>query len=290
MSEALALADAHPEELERRLGTAPALLLPLGTIEFHGDHLPLGLDGTKAQRIARAAADRLGAVVAPTSWWAADGVAGPFTLRLPGALVEALLTEVLTQFGGLGFRVIAIVNGHYGLQNSLATRRAALAAMEASATTVLTIADYEVLLDIGAEGDHAGVFETSLLAEARPELVRLDVVAADDALRGVIGADPRGRASAQLGRQALDAAAGAIAAAVADALTYAPARREAYVTALEAGARALETIDALRRERGRDGAPPVQTPSWLAHLSALHRGQHTAARRHAEAKRARPYE
>jgi creatinine amidohydrolase len=290
MSGALALADAHPDELKSRLGTAPALLLPLGTIEFHGDHLPLGLDGTKAERIARAAADRLGAVVAPTSWWAADGVAGPFTLRLPRGLVEALLTEALTQFGRLGFRVIAIVNGHYGLRNSLATRRAALATMAASAVTVLTIADYEVLLSLGAEGDHAGIFETSLLAAARPELVRLDVAAPDEPLRGVIGADPRGTASARLGRQALDVAAGAIASAVADALLYTPARRDAYIAALTAGAQALETIDGLRRERGRAGAPGVQTPSWLAHLSAIHSGRYAEALGYAEAKRARPYE
>ena len=71
----------------------------------------------------------------------------------------------------MGFRAICVVNGHYGLENSIAVRRAALACTGAN---VVPLADYELLTDLGATGDHAGVFETALLLPAAPDLVDLD--------------------------------------------------------------------------------------------------------------------
>jgi creatinine amidohydrolase len=136
----------------------------------------------------------------------------PFTLRLPAEVTEPPLTAVLQGLAEMGFRAIAIVNGHYGLENSIAVRRASLATTSA---TVVPLADYELLTDLGAAGDHAGVWETSLLMPVRPDLVRLDRTGE---LPGVIGDDPRGAASADLGEQGLDTAAGRVADALDRAL------------------------------------------------------------------------
>ena len=131
----------------------------------------------------------------------------PHTLRLPPAVTEPVLGAVLQGLAGMGFRAICVVNGHYGLENSIAVRRAALACTDAN---VVPLADYELLTDLGATGDHAGVFETALLLPDRPDLVDLDVVGD---LPGVIGDDPRGRATPELGEQALELAAQRAAAA-----------------------------------------------------------------------------
>jgi creatinine amidohydrolase len=279
------LAELAPRELEARLAEMPALLLPLGTLEWHSHHLPVGLDGLKAEAVAAAAAGRCGAMLAPTAWWAAGGVPFPWTLRLPGGLVEPLLEAALRQLAGMGFRVVAVVNGHYGLENTLVVRRAAAAVTRESGAVVLAVADYELLLGLGATGDHAGVFETALGLAARPELVHLDAVGVDEPLEGVIGDDPRGRADEQLGRRALDAAARTLAGAVERALAEPP---DAYLAALDAGNRALEQLWRLRAELPRDRVPPVQTGSWLEHVAALHEGRYADARAAAARKLADP--
>jgi creatinine amidohydrolase len=164
------LEELDPAGLEARLDAVPALVLALGTIEWHSRHLPLGLDVLKAQALAERTAERAEAVLAPPSWWAAGGIPQPYTLRLPASLTEPVLAAVLLSFAGMGFRAICVLNGHYGLENSLAVRRAATAC---TAATVVPLADYELLTDLGATGDHAGVFETALLLADRPDLVHL---------------------------------------------------------------------------------------------------------------------
>jgi creatinine amidohydrolase len=266
------LEELFPAELDAQ---KPVLLVPVGTIEWHGHHLPLGLDLLKADALARAAGERCGAVVAPPTWFAAGGVAFPHTLKLPADMIEPPLTEALAQLAEDGFRVIALVNGHYGLENTLATKRAAAAAMQRTEATVLAVADYELLIDEGARGDHAGEWETALMLAVRPDLVRLDDVG--DGL-GVVGADP-GNATPEQGRRGLEAAATKLAAAVERAL---PEERAAYVEALKAGIEALEALWELRQRVGRNQAPPVQTDAWLDHCRALHEGRYAEAKEAAE--------
>jgi creatinine amidohydrolase len=273
------LEELDPAGLDARLAAKPALVLALGTIEWHSHHLPLGLDLLKAQAIAERAADKADAVLAPPAWWAAGGVPQPYTLRLPAGVTEPVLTGVLDGFAEMGFRALAVVNGHYGLENSIAVRRAALAVTGA---TVVPLADYELLTDLGATGDHAGVWETSLLLPVRPELVHLDH---EGELPGVIGDDPRGRATAELGEQGLELAATRAAAALDRALRE---PREAYAEALESATAALERLLHLRENLGRDRVPPVRTRAWLRHLEAFREGDWEAARAAAEAKRADP--
>ena len=142
------LEELDPHSLEARLAEKPALVLALGTIEWHSHHLPLGLDLLKAQAIAERTAERSGAVLAPPAWWAAGGVAFPHTLRLPRGATEPVLAAVLDGFAEMGFRAICLLNGHYGLENSMAVRSAALAT---NGATVVPLADYELLTDLGAD-------------------------------------------------------------------------------------------------------------------------------------------
>jgi len=273
------LEELDPAGIEARLAEQPTLVLALGTIEWHSHHLPIGLDLLKATAIAERTAEKSGAVLAPPAWWAAGGVAFPYTLRLPGALTGPLLTAVLVGLAEMGFRAICVLNGHYGLENSIAVRRAALACEQA---TVVPLADYELLTDLGATGDHAGVWETSLLMPERPDLVHLD---AAGELPGVIGEDPRGPATRELGEQGLELASSRAAAAIERALTE---PREQYAGALAAAVAALESLWTLRQERPREQVPPVATPVWISHLERFREGDWPAALAAAEAKLADP--
>jgi creatinine amidohydrolase len=273
------LEELDPAGIEARLAEKPALVLALGTIEWHSHHLPLGLDLLKAAAIAERVAEQTGAVLAPPAWWAAGGVAFPHTLRLPASVTEPVLAAVLDQLAGMGFRAICLLNGHYGLENSIAVRRAALVCEGAA---VVPLADYELLTDLGATGDHAGVWESSLLAAIRPDLADLEH---EGPLPGVIGDDPRGKASAELGARGLELAAERAAAALERALAE---PRGPLAEALRAGLAALERIAELRRELGREQASPVQTPAWFRHLERFRDGDYAGARAAAEEKLSEP--
>ena len=254
------LEELDPAGIEARLAAKPALVLPLGTIEWHSRHLPLGLDLLKAAAIAERTADRAEAVLAPAAWWAAGGVPFPFTLHLSGALFEPLFAAVLDGLAEMGFRAICLLNGHYGLENSIAVRRAALACKGA---TVIPIADYELLTDLGGDRRPRGRgWETSLLWPVRPDLIDLDV---EGDLPGVIGADRRGRASVELGEQGLELASARAAAlldrgarrAARTARCCAPGRRRGARAALGASQGASARPGAARPDARLDAPPGV---------------------------------
>ena len=279
------LAELFPDEVQTRLDARPVLVLPFGTIEWHSYHLPVGLDGLVAEAIGRDIAARADAVLAPVSYWAVGGVPYPFTLNLPASLIEPLLVGVFEQFGAMGFRVIVAFTGHFGLEQTLTLKRAALAVMARSPVTILPVTEYDLSTDAGYKGDHAATGETSLLWALRPDLVRLDVVASDVPLDGVLGSDPRGTASVEQGRAWLDtitAHTAEVAGRLLEGTT--PIQRADFIEALAAGVRVLEKTLEARRALPKAQVPSITTPAYLAYCQAIYQGDYRAAKAHAEKK------
>lgn len=188
-----------PAEFDAQIAAKPIVLVPFGTLEWHSYHLPIGLDALKAQAICERVAERTGAILAPTAYWAVGGVPFPYTLRFDLNLIESLAQHLFQQMGMLGFRAIAAITGHYGLEQLLAIKRAAVTTMRSSGLTIFAGGEYEVVTDLGYHGDHAAKWETSLLAATRPDLVRMQQVEPGRPLDGILGEDPRQSASAKLG-------------------------------------------------------------------------------------------
>jgi creatinine amidohydrolase len=288
--------ELHPNELEERLAEQPVLVLPVGTIEWHSHHLPLGLDSLLAEEICTRIAGRLSAVLAPAGYWAVGGVPYPYTLDLPQEPVEWLYEVALAQFAKMGFRVILAFSGHFGLAQTLALKRAACKAMQACRdmqgckdmqacrdmqgcpAAILPLTEYDLTTDLGYDGDHAALGETSLLLAVRPDLVRLEAVAAEAPLEGIIGEDPRGRASAARGAQLLEAIVERAAQMVQRfCATDGLAQQPAYLAALEAGVRVLEEIQRQRQALSKAGAAPITTPLYRQYCQALAAGNYEQA-------------
>jgi creatinine amidohydrolase len=276
--------ELHPHELEERLAEQTVLVLPVGTLEWHSHHLPLGLDSILAEEICTRIADRLSAVLAPSGYWAVGGVPYPYTLDLPQEFIERLYESALTQFANMGFRVILAFTGHFGLAQTLALKRAACKAMQACRDTqgcpaaILPLTEYDLTTDLGYDGDHAAMGETSLLMAVRPDLVRLEAVAADTPLEGIIGEDPRRRASAMRGGELLEAIVGGAAQMAErfsepDGLTQQPA----YLAALQAGVDVLEEIQRQRQALSKAAAAPIVTPLYRQYCQALAAGDYEQA-------------
>lgn len=282
---ALDLARLHPDELEALLQDVPVAVLPIGTLEWHSHHLPIGLDGIVAEAVGVGVAARLGAALLPTSYWAVGGVPYPFTFRLSPGVVEPLLVAGFETLAEMGFRVVVAFTGHFGLDHTLTLKRAALAVMRRSPVTILAATEYDLVTE-SYRGDHAGAGETSLLWHLAPELVRTDRLDAESAaLDGVQGEDPRGAADPERGRELFERIVQRTASVAARLLRATPpVARADYVEAVAAAVRVLERTAADRAQRPKSEVPPVTTPAYLDHCRAMARGDYREAREHAERK------
>ena len=166
-----------PDELQAAMTRRPLIYMPCGLIEWHGRHLPLGLDGLKIHGIVLGCAERTGGVVLPVNWIGVPGF-GSFcgTLNYPPELVKAVLQATLAECAKLGARVIALVTGHYG-NCQVDTVKAAAAEFMAAHPGVLVLAraEYEGAR-VGEEvpADHAGKWESSMALNLFPHLVHMD--------------------------------------------------------------------------------------------------------------------
>jgi creatinine amidohydrolase len=159
-------------------------LLPLGSCEAHGPHLPLDTDVRISEEMALRAAARLTArglraVVLPTIPYGVTTSAGPFpgTLTVSAAVVEALIGDVLAAAVEQGAVGCVLVNSHFEPAHIDALFRAAEAVRARTGRPVVypNLASRRYAARLGAEFQsgacHAGSFETSLILAVRPDLV-----------------------------------------------------------------------------------------------------------------------
>ncbi len=205
-------AELHPSELAERIKAGAPAILPWGALEWHGPHLPLGLDGLVAEAFAERLAERTSGVLFPATWWAATTLPHALSLELPATLFEALVGAILGEVLKVGFQRVAIVSGHYAHPHELLLMDAAEAALSESGLLVLAAPPLALL---GEEYlDHAARWETSQLLALRPDLVRLewlDDVGVTDARQApartaVLGEDPRETATPAQGEAILNEA------------------------------------------------------------------------------------
>lgn len=150
------------------------LLIPLGSTEQHGPHLPLDTDTRIAVAIARRAARRVpGAVVAPAVAYGASGEHQDFagTLSIGTDALATVIVELARSALG-EFGPVTFVNGHGGNRDALAAAIAQLTAEGRRVTAWAPTFDHP---DPGAAPDaHAGHTETSLMLAIAADTVHLD--------------------------------------------------------------------------------------------------------------------
>jgi creatinine amidohydrolase len=273
-----------PNEIKERIARLPVMVVPLGTIEWHSHHLPLGLDGLVAAAVSEQIAGRADAVLAPVSYWAVGGIPFPYTVNMSAQIIEPVLESLFAQYAAMGFRVIVAFTGHFGLEQTISVKRSALAVMRRSAAAILPVAEYDFTTDIGYMGDHAGIGETSLLWAVDSDLVRLDSVPADAPLEGVIGEDPRGKASREWGAKLMETISARAAEVALRFLHQEEGDRKAFMEALDVGVKALELTGEQRRLHGRENVAPITTPSYRSFCEAMYKGDYVSAKEFAARK------
>lgn len=201
-----------PGEVVEARNAVPLAFVPVGPLEWHGPHLPLGTDGLHAHHLALRVAQEVGGVVLPACF------AGTETLRSPGRGVEGLwalgfsdderivgmdfpgnsvkslyfeesafgitVREIVRCLKRDDFRLIVIVNGHGAPNHKETLRRIAAEESEPPTVDVLFHSAWVSPVPPQADPGHAEKHETSILMALEGEHVRIDrLPARDDPIR-----------------------------------------------------------------------------------------------------------
>ncbi len=179
------LAELSWEEAAEAARAGAIALVPVGSTEAHGPHLPLATDVIISEQLARRAAAALAArgrrtVIAPSLAYAVTEYAAGFggTVSIAADTAVALVADVCRGLQRQGFARVCLVNSHLEPAH-VDTLRAACARVVDGGGARVAFPDVlekrwaRTLTDEFKRGAcHAGRYETSLVLAARPELVR----------------------------------------------------------------------------------------------------------------------
>lgn len=184
------LTDMTWEEVDALDRERTIAMLPVGAIEAHGPHLPLGTDGIIARAMARAGAERIAGhgwhvlILPPLEYTPAGFAAGfPGTIPVSEEALVSVLSSVAAALATHHIDTLVIANAHFDPANLAALRDAT---EHIGATTGVTVVFPDVtrkpwalrLTDEFKSGAcHAGRYEGSIVLAARPEAVRRDIQA-----------------------------------------------------------------------------------------------------------------
>lgn len=189
-----------PDYVDRiRQGTV--VILPVGAMEQHGPHLPMGTDAIFATRMAEAVADEIDGLVSPPINYgyksqsrSGGGQTFPGTTSLDGKTLIALTLDIIRELARHGVQQLLVLDGHYENQWFL-TEAIELAQRELSLRNQsmrIVRTEYwdfcpEAVLDEVFDGnfpgydlEHAALIETSMMLYWHPEWVNTDKIPADD--------------------------------------------------------------------------------------------------------------
>jgi creatinine amidohydrolase len=179
------LAESTWEEVRDLPRSRTVAVLPIGAIEAHGPHLPLGTDVIIATAMARAGAERIEAqgwhaVVLPALPYtsAPFGADFPGTLSVSSSAVTSLVLDVHREITRHGFAATAIANAHLDPANLRVLAEAASRARADGLAPLifpdLTRKPWATRLgeEFRSGACHAGRYEGSVVLAERPDLVR----------------------------------------------------------------------------------------------------------------------
>lgn len=231
-AEKVLYAELTPQQFRRRIAAAPIAYLPLGTIEWHGEHMPLGSDGLESYGFFIHLARRTGGIVLPMLFLGPDIVEEvdgrelygmdtcpeglPEHMRyrprqlagsaywVPERTFRTIIEATLKQLRRAGFRIV-VAHGH-GPSTNFFRRHAAGWKQKFDLQTFICWGGQADDRGLGMMADHAAANETSIVMALRPELVQMERLpdTAEGWPVGVWGRDPRLYAGPELGRKIIE--------------------------------------------------------------------------------------
>lgn len=173
--------DLTSQDVADQMARSGLVVLPFGSVEQHGPHLPAGTDTMAAELVAVELAGRLDAMVVPAGQYGVTPIhAGhPGTISLRREVFEAYLSNICEELVGMGARVFVFVNWHEG---NIASLDAVATDLQASEDVLVITAHacytaQRIYEPRGGELTHGGGIETLAVLAHDPDLYRSDRVA-----------------------------------------------------------------------------------------------------------------
>jgi creatinine amidohydrolase len=165
-----------PAELSARLRKKSILYLPIGSLEWHNEHLPLGTDTFHAIELCLRLCARIGGVMLPAFWWNTGGCHDhASTYHMPEEHYRATLRNVCIGLSPIPARLLVLVNGHGGGYQRESPAVVAGELSGAGFPMRVVVADpYGLGTSSSCRIDHADTGETSFALELIPQLVRME--------------------------------------------------------------------------------------------------------------------
>ncbi len=161
------------------------VIFPLGSVEEHGEHLPLCTDSIQPEYVALEVAKRTKSLVAPAFRY---GICNstrnfPGTLTIKFGTLYRVARDVLSELVRNGFCRIIVLSGHAGNSHMVALRLAAQEivnqndATEKGKVRIMVLSDYDFALELtpqftSADDGHAGTLETARVMAITPDLIK----------------------------------------------------------------------------------------------------------------------
>jgi len=218
-----------PTEFSVRLKECPVAYLPLGTLEWHSDHLPLGSDGIQSKEFFKRLACEIGGIVLPGLFLGPDidtiingkeyygmDMGKVFSnqctyeiqqlkgsaYRISDSTFNLMMNGIMQQLSRAGFKIV-IAHGHGPSTNYIGAY-----SQEFKDKYNLTVMNCwsNDSSNLCLQCDHAGANETSIMMHVRPDLVKMQNLPQDTTIWpvGMLGDDPRIHASGKLGKAIID--------------------------------------------------------------------------------------
>lgn len=177
-------ASATWKECEEFLQKVKVAIVPVGSAEEHGLHLPLNTDTITAYEIALLAAQKKNALVLPPITYGVCRSTSEFpgTITLSFDTMRGIVRDILEELVDQGVKKIILLCGHWGSSHLTALKEASRMIKQREKEVEILIVPLGSLLDDEAksvleaekeEAGHAGEFETSLMLALKPNLVKM---------------------------------------------------------------------------------------------------------------------
>jgi len=164
------------KDFEEEIKKTRTVIVPFGSVEEHGEHLPLGTDTIQAYEIASRVGEKIPVFVCPPVYYGLCRSSGkhPGTISIKGSTLRSLVIDIVESLYSQGLRTFLLFSGHAGGTHLAMILDAAEELLEKFSDISIGVISYLDIADEAWKGElecqkdsHAGESETSLMMVLR---------------------------------------------------------------------------------------------------------------------------
>ena len=148
-------------DLRKMIKKRPIALLPIGSLEQHGPHLPISVDSDIVTEVAKRVAKNCNFLLLPTITYGVSFEHAPFfNLSVSAKNLQEMVNGIIDSLAQNRFSSLIILNGHHGNHKPLKILESRLGRLNKKKIKVYVLSYWHFM---SREFDHAGFVETSLM-------------------------------------------------------------------------------------------------------------------------------